>query len=162
MIEDIVFTDTELTTIPASEVDAEVVSTKLKFTAENLEGEEVSFEDFDGTKLMIINFWEPWCGPCVEEMPDLDKLYKNYKDKGLAVVGVFADLDQLEEAREIIEEEGISYPILKDNGEFARFARDYVPSTVFVDGQGNLLTAEPLVGALKYEEWESIVSQVLS
>ena len=64
-------------------------------------------------KVVMINLWEPWCGPCVNEMPGLEKLYEQYKDKGLVILGVFSSQDMDEDARKVIEDAGITYPILK-------------------------------------------------
>ena len=64
---------------------------KFSFTTADRNGSEVSFEDYGAAKVIMFNMWEPWCGPCRSELPDLQKLYAKYKDDGLMIVGVYSD-----------------------------------------------------------------------
>ena len=50
----------------------------FSFTTTDLDGHEVSFEDYSDAKVIMFNMWEPWCGPCRGELPDLQRLYKKY------------------------------------------------------------------------------------
>ena len=59
---------------------------KLEFSTTDIKGKAISNEDVKDSKLIMVNFWEPWCGPCVNEMPELEKLYKKYKDKGFIII----------------------------------------------------------------------------
>lgn len=136
-------------------------SVKLDFSATDLNGEPMKLADAGEVKLIMVNFWEPWCGPCVREMPELEKLYQDYKDKGFLLLGVFFSLDSMEDARAIVDESGVTYPILMGNEDFMPFTTEYVPTTVFFDSEGNLLSGEALVGARSYEEWEQEILQYL-
>lgn len=127
---------------------------KLEFSTTDIKGKAISNEDVKDSKLIMVNFWEPWCGPCVNEMPELEKLYKKYKDKGFIILGVFYSTDSLEDGKSIIKEKNITYPILIGNNDFKEFTTEYVPTTVFFDSEGNLLNSEPLIGAKSYDEWE--------
>ena len=60
----------------------------------------------------MINIWEPWCGPCVEEIPSLAKLYDEYRDEGLLILGVFSSTDMDSDVEKLIEEYGIHYPLI--------------------------------------------------
>lgn len=104
--------------------------------------DESAFSDY---KLIMINFWEPWCGPCVREMPDLQKLYEQYKEDGFLIIGVYSSTDRESDVKSIIKDAGITYPILKYTGNFKIFESGYVPTTVFVDGQGHVLYPEMTV-----------------
>ena len=133
----------------------------------NLDAEDMDFQPFaiadqTGAKLVLLNFWEPWCGPCVREMPDLQKLQEAYKDKGLLVIGVYSAFNQDSEVKKLVAEKGITYPILRCNDHLARLQQDYVPASYFADTAGNLLSAEPIVGAQSYEQWESMVQDYLN
>ena len=77
------------------------------------------------------------------------------------VLGVFATLDQTEDALKIIDENGITYPILKMSREFTALQTQYVPTTVFMTGEGKLLSSEPVIGAQSYEDWEAMVKTYL-
>ena len=128
---------------------------KFSFTTTDINGNTVSSSDFANAKLIMINRWEPWCGPCVNELSDLQKLYTNYKDKGFVLLGVFKD--NPDDARTIVRQKGLTYPILNYSSEFYRFYTGSVPTTVFLDGEGYPLSSDPYVGARKYEAWEQIV-----
>jgi len=129
----------------------------ISFETLDIQGNAVSSEDYRDAKLIMLNFWEPWCKPCVGEMPDLQALYEKYKDQGLVILGVYSQLDMQEEAESIVDSKGISYPILQCNESLQELQKDYVPATYFMDGQGSLLEAEPYVGARSFEEWEEII-----
>ena len=113
-----------------------------------------------GHSLVILNFWEPWCPPCVREMPELEKLYEAYKDRGLLILGVYSEEGMEDKVDEILADAGTSYPILRSCEEFDVFATGYVPTTVFLDGEGNALS-ELLVGSRDYAGWEELVLSVL-
>ncbi|MBQ1397753.1 MAG: TlpA family protein disulfide reductase [Clostridia bacterium] len=130
----------------------------FSFTTTDLDGHEVSFEDYSDAKVIMFNMWEPWCGPCRGELPDLQRLYKKYKSEGLMIVGVYSDTDGLED---IVRENKIKYPMILSCEAFDRFQTGYVPTTVFIDGSGRVLSDEPYVGSKTYEEWESVILSYL-
>ncbi len=132
---------------------------KFTFSATDINGKAVSSADFANAKLIMINMWEPWCGPCVGELSDLQRLYTNYKDKGFVLLGVFAD--NPDDAKSIVRQKGLTYPILNKTSGFDRFHTGYVPTTVFLDGEGYPLTSEPYVGSRDYSQWEQIVKSLL-
>ena len=76
-------------------------SEKMQFTTTDLDGATVTLSDFADAKLILVNFWEPWCGPCVGELPDLARLYDTYRDRGLVILGVFQDME--DSAKELAE-----------------------------------------------------------
>lgn len=132
------------------------------FCAEKLDGGTLDYSELSGNKLIMINAWEPWCGPCVNEMPDIERLYEAYSDKGFTVIGVCSE-DYAADARNIVSENGITYPVVfSGDPNFEILDSGYVPTTVFVDGSGNILTSEPLVGARSYSEWESVLNTYLN
>src|SRR5713226_6722311 len=57
------------------------------FTLPDLQGKKVALKDFRG-KLVLLNFWASWCTPCREEMPAMERLYQEFKDKGLVILAV--------------------------------------------------------------------------
>lgn len=132
---------------------------KLSFSTTDINGNPVSMNTYSDYKVIIINMWEPWCGPCVGEMPDLQKLYKKYQSKGLLVIGVYSTE---QDAKTTVESNGITYPIIKKSYEFNEFDTGYVPTTIIVDGQGNILTSEPIIGSRSYKEWEALVKPYLN
>ena len=131
---------------------------QFTFTTTDIDGAEVSLEDYSEAKVIMFNMWEPWCGPCRQELPDLQKLYEKYKSDGLMIVGVFSDEEDL---REIISGNGIKYPMIRSCTAFEKFNTGYVPTTFFTDGSGNVLCEEPYVGSQSYADWESVILSYL-
>jgi thiol-disulfide isomerase/thioredoxin len=71
----------------------------------------VKMADYKG-KVVIVNFWATWCGPCKIEIPDFVKLYSEYKDKGLVIVGISID-DSPEQLQSFMSEYKMNYPVLQ-------------------------------------------------
>lgn len=142
-------------------------SPDLTFSISTTEGNTITEQVFSEHKITMINFWEPWCGPCVSEIPDLEKLYENYKEQGFYIIGIYSTTDQMDEVNAIIADHGITYPIAEYDSAFDPFQTGYVPTTIFVDQQGHVLAMEngygdnALVGANTYEDWTKIVEGLL-
>ena len=143
---------TEPTTAPRS-------GQKFAFTTTDMSGNTVSLANYSDAKLIMINMWEPWCGPCVREMPDLQKLYDNYKSKGFLILGAASSTPS--EVNEVVRDLGITYPIINCNTDFNVFYTGSVPTTVFIDGDGYVLTPDPIVGSRSYDVWEGIMLELL-
>ena len=128
---------------------------KIDFTTTDINGNTVSLSDYSGYDVIMINMWEPWCSPCVNEMGDLERLYKNYKSKGFMILGAFSD--DPDSARTVMRRNGITYPLINKPSELNAFNTGAVPTTIFVDGNGNVLSEEPYIGARSYSAWEQII-----
>ncbi len=108
------------------------------FTLKNLNGETVKLSDFRG-KPVYINFWASWCPPCKEEMPQLEKFYKNNKDKMVMLAIDITFSDKLDDVRKILQANNSTYPVLLDenrNGAAAAYAVTGVPEHFFIDKNG--------------------------
>jgi thiol-disulfide isomerase/thioredoxin len=106
------------------------------------EGKELSLSSFRG-KLVLIDFWASWCGPCRKEMPNVVKVYKKYHDKGFEIYGVSLD-QEMNRWVEAIKTDGITWPQVSDlkywNSEVVRtYGFDGIPFTVLVDKDGKIL-----------------------
>lgn len=132
-------------------------SGKFSFSTTALDGSTVDESIFEGKSLIMLNLWEPWCGPCVQEMPDLEKLYQEYKDKGFLLIGAYSTESG---TSDIVEKLGISYPIVKMCVEFSQFQSPYVPTTVFLDAEGNMV-GEQFIGGASYEVWKSRIDEFM-
>lgn len=109
------------------------------FTLTSFEGMAVMSEDFK-SKTILLDFWEVWCGPCIESMPKVEKLYEKYKNKGFRIYGIVNDLKQLQSAKNLVRSKGIQFPILSGN---AKLKIDYkfdggVPMYVLIDKTGKV------------------------
>ena len=101
-------------------------------------------EDYKG-KVILLNLWATWCGPCVKEMPDFEKLYQANKDKGFEIIGVNADDEETAEiVKSFGEKLGINYQLVKSDRDFAiEFIKiskvDAIPQTFLIDREGKLV-----------------------
>ncbi|MBR6401240.1 MAG: redoxin domain-containing protein [Firmicutes bacterium] len=117
----------------------------------------------------MVNVWGTFCGPCLEEMPDIEALYKKYRPQGFGVVGLtcdiaaYGDIDEsvLRDALDIRSDLGITYPLLIETSELdGKFASNYVPATFFLDKNGKVID-EGYVGSLSKAEWEKAIKENL-
>jgi cytochrome c biogenesis protein CcmG/thiol:disulfide interchange protein DsbE len=120
------------------------------FTVTTFGGSPLSLESLRG-KVVMLNFWASWCRPaCYEEAPALERTWREYKDKGVVVVGIDIQ-DRDEAARTFLAEFGHSFPNAPDPA--GRIAVDYgvygVPETFFIDRKGRVRFKQ--VGALTDE-----------
>lgn len=140
-------------------------------TATDINGTEVSGNEFKGEKLTVLNVWATWCPPCVEELPHLQEISEEYKDKGVAVVGVLqdgvdaslnADDTAIKEGQQIIADAGASYTIIlpeKTLNDNLIATMQYFPTTFFIDSDGNIVNT--VVGAKDSDGWRSEIDAAL-
>jgi thiol-disulfide isomerase/thioredoxin len=93
---------------------ADAKPANLNFTMKDLEGKEVSLSSFKG-KVILLNFWATWCGPCKAEIPGFVELQNQYGKDGLVIVGYSVD-DEAPKARAFANEYKMNYPILLGEG----------------------------------------------
>ena len=123
----------------------------VAFTTTDLDGNTVSSDIFKDYKLTMINIWASFCKPCIEEMPALQTLSEEMKDKNVAIVGVLGDAygpdgkpdkDNIDLAKSIIQEKKVTYLNLAMNEDMGKaLPIDVYPTTVFVDSNGNVVGA---------------------
>lgn len=108
------------------------------FTLKSASGENLRLSELRG-EVVMINFWASWCGPCRQEMPILSELHDKYKSMGFTVLGVNVE-ENSAEARKLLKEMPVSFPVLFDNESTVSKQYDVVamPSTVLVDRNGNM------------------------
>ena len=107
------------------------------FTLPAVGGKSLSLSQYKG-QVVMINFWATWCGPCRQEMPLLDAMYKKYKAMGFTLIGVNVEPDS-KAAAEFLKKLPVSFPVAFDAE--SKVSQLYnvqgMPSTVIVDRKGN-------------------------
>ena len=122
-------------------------------------GKEIALSSLKG-KLVLIDFWASWCGPCRKEMPNVVKIYSKFKNKGFEIYGVSLDQDK-EKWMEAITKDGINWPQVSDLKYWDNVAAKIynvqgIPYTVLIDKDGKIIAKN-----LRGQELEKKIAEVL-
>lgn len=146
----------------------------LQFLTLSLYGDQITQDVFADSAITMINVWGTYCSPCIREMPDLGDINREYKDKGFQIVGIVIDgyspdeekfKDQLSLARAIVDYTKADYthllPISIELNNAYLADIQVVPTTFFIDSEGNIL-GDPVTGSRSKEDWLNVIDGVLS
>ena len=111
--------------LDAAACPADAKPANLNFTLKDTAGKEVNLADYKG-KVLLLDFWATWCGPCKVEIPGFIDLYKKYKGDGLEVVGVVL-LDKFENAKPYAAKMNMTYPVLDGDPQQDKIDDAYGP-----------------------------------
>ena len=130
------------------------------FALQNLEGEQVRLSDYKG-KVVFINFWATWCGPCRHEVPAFIELQNEYGADNLAILGISVDQGDLSVVKEFAEEYGINYEVLYATPEVTAMYGGIrsIPTTFVVDRDGFLRDGR--VGFPGKEYFQQVINALL-
>ncbi len=143
------------------------------FESKGIDGETYTKDVFSKYDLTLVNIFTTWCSPCVNEIPELEKLYEEMKEKGVGVVGVVLDTvgedskqdeDSVKKAEVLQEKTKASYPFLIPDSTMMNGRLNGInafPETFFVDKDGNIV-GETYSGSHDLKEWEEIVEKELA
>lgn len=134
-----------------------------EFSAKTVEGGEISNDVFKDSKLTVVNVWGSWCGPCVQEIPELQKLSENMKDKNVNVIGIAQDAgSNFQAVKEVLDKSKVTYQNIIPSGPTEDFVMSLqaFPTTFFVDSQGKIVYA--IQGSKNLEGFTQIVDDLLS
>lgn len=108
------------------------------FTLRSAGGPNVRLQEHRG-RVVMVNFWATWCGPCRQEMPHLNRLYGKYREAGFTLLGVNIDDDQAK-AVGLATRLGLQFPVLLDTDKSVSRLYDLstMPSTVLIDRDGRV------------------------
>ena len=109
------------------------------FSLKDEDGKTVQLSDYRG-KVVLLNFWATWCGPCKIEIPWFVEFERTHKDEGFAVVGISMDEDGWPAVKPFISDAGINYRILMGNDSIAQLygGVDSLPTTFIIDREGRI------------------------
>lgn len=112
------------------------------FEAKDLDGKPLSVSNYKG-KVLLVDFWATWCGPCVLELPNVLKAYEKYHDKGFEIVGI--SLDESEpKLRSFLKDKNMTWSQYFDGARWKnKLAQKYgvmgIPATFLLDGDGKII-----------------------
>ncbi len=112
------------------------------FEAKDLDGKPLSVSNYKG-KILLVDFWATWCGPCVFELPNVLKAYEKYHDKGFEIVGVSLD-DSEPKLRSFLKDKNMTWSQYFDGARWKnKLAQKYgvqgIPATFLLDGDGKII-----------------------
>ena len=147
------------TTVETTEPATETKTTYTDISLPGPQGQTVKVSDYVGkNKLVLIDFWASWCGPCIGELPNVVKAYELYHDKGLEIVGVSLDKDKASWVQAIAQT-GQKWPQMSDLKGWdcegaALYGIQSIPANVLINEQGEIV-ARDLRGDFLLKEVES-------
>ena len=120
------------------EKGAPTLSPAPDFTLKTLDGREVVLSKLKG-KVILLDFWATWCGPCRESIPHLVHLSKTYQKDGLEVIGMNVDRGDVDTVKRFVNLMDIPYSIISTPEDVSRnFGITGLPTTIFIDKQGKI------------------------
>lgn len=126
----------------------------------DVNGQIVDFSQFKG-KVVVLDFWATWCGPCRSEIPGYVKLQDKYRDKGVAVVGVSLDQQGPDVVKKFMAEQHMNYTVVMGDEAITQAfgGIDSIPTTFIIDRAGNV--RDKKVGAMETDEFEKKLTPYL-
>ena len=121
------------------------------FSLKDLKGTEVEIKQFKG-KVVFLNFWATWCGPCTEEMPGMEFLHRQFKEKNFLLLTISVDYEGIKPVQEFINKHQYTFPVLLDpQGEtLDLFEVKGIPTTFLIDKKGKMVWK-----AIGPKDWKS-------
>ena len=122
------------------------------FSLTDLNGKGVEIKQFKG-KVIFLNFWATWCGPCKEEMPSLEVLHRQFKEKNFVLLTISVDYEGIKPVQEFINKHQYTFPVLLDpKGEtLDLFEVKGIPTTFLIDKKGKMVGK-----AIGPRDWKSV------
>ena len=117
------------------------------FTLQALNDSSYTLSKMDG-KVVLINFWATWCGPCRMEIPEFNELYKSYHEKGLEILGISVS-DNKKQLKNFVKSFAVDYPLLYGSArDMNNIMKDYggvyaVPSSFLIGKEGSIIWSYP-------------------
>jgi peroxiredoxin len=132
-----------------------------EFSLAAVGGGSKSLADYKG-KVVMLNFWATWCGPCKREIPDFIAMQDTYRDKGFEIIGVsLDDPTAMSQVAQFVEQQGINYDIVYGDSKIAQAygGVQSIPTTFLINRKGEIVSSQ--VGLQTKEAWETAIEALL-
>ena len=132
-----------------------------QLTVKDIQGRYVRLGDYRG-KVVLVNFWATWCPPCRMEIPDLIKLQREYRSRGLQVIGVTYPPQKVAEVRRFVRKAGVNYPVALGTPETKLLftTSESLPVTIVIGTDGRI--RDIIEGILLPDEFEQKIKPLLN
>ena len=123
------------------------------FALPSVDGKTVTLSQLRG-KVVLLDFWATWCGPCRHEIPDFIEFYGQYKDKGMEIIGISVD-KSAKKVKDFMDKHRINYPVAMATNEIMGDYKPgrYIPTTIIISPDGDIV--EKKVGIMDKTTLES-------
>ncbi len=130
------------------------------FVAKDTRGADLKLSDYRG-KVVLVNFWATWCGPCRIEIPWFVEFEKSYSDRGFTVIGVSMDEEGWEAVKPFIAQQRVNYPVVIGTDALTQAYGDIssLPTTFLIDREGEIAARH--VGLVSKSAYESEIASLL-
>jgi len=131
------------------------------FALKDADGRTVRLSDYRN-KVVLLNFWATWCGPCKIEIPWFKELEQDYKDRGFAVLGVSMDEDGWDAVKPFVKDLGVNYRILLGTDIVAQMygGVNALPTSFLIDQQGRIASVH--LGLVSKSDYENDIQALLA
>ena len=135
-------------------------SRPTQLTVKDIHGRYIRLSDYRG-KVVLVNFWATWCPPCRKEIPDLIRLQREYRSRGLQVIGVTYPPQKLAEVRRFVRRAKVNYPVGLGTKETKLLftQSESLPMTIVISRNGTI--QDIIEGILLPEEFEQRIKPLL-
>jgi peroxiredoxin len=132
------------------------------FSLMDLSGKQVSLEQYRG-KYVLLNFWATWCPPCLEEMPSMDALYTQFRDRGFEVVAISSDKEGAGIVQGFVDKLGVEFMILldPDGSVSASYGAKNLPVSFLLNRQGKVVAAAQGSRDWASSEAQSVIGEII-
>ena len=130
------------------------------FALKDVTGATVKLSDYKG-KVVLLNFWATWCGPCKIEIPWFMDFQKTYKDRDFAVVGVSMDEDGWDSVKPYVEEKKMNYQVVLGNDQVSQLfgSIESLPTTIVIDREGRIASMH--IGLVSKSTYQKEIEKLL-
>lgn len=147
---------------PALAVAPQIGAVAPNFTLQTISGEEVKLHDLRGEAVMV-NYWVTWCIPCMEEMPILEKLHREYQEQGFTLLSINGIAqDDMNTVMAALDEFNVTFPVALDERDavYNEFQVRFMPTTFFIDKHGIIQHIQ--LGSTSEEGFRTQIEELLS